>query len=73
MMIFGSWGIGQVAESTKSILASSCFHLIIQIIMFNALIKNGISWNEKLVVLSVSDALWFVIFKKWEKQNKIVA
>lgn len=69
MMIFGSWGIGQVAESTKSILASACFHLIIQIMMFNALIKNGIDGTEKLIILGVSVSLWFVIIKKWEKQN----
>jgi membrane protease YdiL (CAAX protease family) len=71
MMIFGSWGIGQVAESTKSIVASACFHLIIQIMMFNALIKDGINGNEKLIILGVSVALWFVIIKKWEKEKAI--
>lgn len=71
MMIFGSWGIGQVAESTKSILASACFHLIIQIMMFNALIKNGIDGTEKLMILGISIVLWFVIIKKWEKENTI--
>jgi membrane protease YdiL (CAAX protease family) len=69
MMILGSWGIGQVAESTKSIIASACFHMIIQIMMFNALIKNGIDGTEKTVILGVSIAIWFVIIKKWEKQN----
>lgn len=69
MMVFGSWGIGQIAESTKSIIASACFHLIIQIMMFNALIKNGISGTEKLIILGVSVVLWFVIIKKWEKEN----
>jgi membrane protease YdiL (CAAX protease family) len=71
MMVFGSWGIGQVAESTKSILASACFHLIIQIMMFNALIRNGINGTEKLVIILVSVTLWFVIIKKWEKENTI--
>ena len=71
MMIFGSWGIGQVAESTKSIVASACFHLAIQIMMFNALIKDGIDGNEKLIILGVSVALWFVIVKKWEKEKMI--
>lgn len=71
MMIFGSWGIGQVAESTKSLLASACFHLIIQIMMFNALIKNGINGIEKLIILSVSVVLWYVIIKKWEKENSL--
>ena len=71
MMIFGSWGIGQVAESTKSIIASACFHMIIQIMMFNALIKNGIDGTEKIMILGVSIAIWFVIIKKWEKENTI--
>lgn len=69
MMVFGSWGIGQVAESTKSIVASACFHLIIQIMMFNAKFKNGIDGIEKLIILGVSVGIWFVIIKKWEKQN----
>ncbi|WP_034059219.1 CPBP family intramembrane glutamic endopeptidase [Lacinutrix jangbogonensis] len=72
MMVFGSWGIGQVAEATKSILASACFHLIIQIMMFNALIKNGIDGTEKLTILGVSVVIWFVIIKKWEKENTTV-
>jgi membrane protease YdiL (CAAX protease family) len=71
MMILGSWGIGQVAESTKSIIASACFHMIIQIMMYNALIKNGIDGTEKIVILGVSVAIWFVIIKKWEKENII--
>lgn len=72
MMVIGSWGIGQVAESTKSILASACFHLIIQIMMFNALIRNGINGTEKLIILGVSVVLWFVIIKKWEKEKTFV-
>jgi membrane protease YdiL (CAAX protease family) len=69
MMILGSWGIGKVAESTKSILASACFHLIIQIMLFNALIKNGIDGTEKLIILGTTVVLWFMIIKKWEKEN----
>jgi membrane protease YdiL (CAAX protease family) len=72
MMILGSWGIGQVVESTKSIIAGACFHLIIQIMMFNALIKNGIDGTEKLIIILVSVAIWFVIIKKWEKENTSV-
>jgi len=69
MMIFGSWGIGQVAGSTKSIMASACFHMIIQIMMFNPLIRNGINGTEKLIVLGISVIIWYVIIKKWEKDT----
>lgn len=68
MMVFGSWGIGQVVEATKSIISGACFHLIIQIMMFNALFKNGIDGLEKLIILGISVGLWFVIIKKWENQ-----
>ncbi|MEQ9593656.1 MAG: CPBP family intramembrane glutamic endopeptidase [Cyclobacteriaceae bacterium] len=70
MMILGSWGIGQVADATKSIIAAACFHLIIQIVMFNSLIKDGLTSNEKIVVLIVCLLIWFVIVKKWEKENQ---
>jgi len=69
MMILGSWGIGQVAEATKSIIASACLHLIIQIMMFNALIKHGIDGTEKIITFSVSVIIWIVIIKNGK--NKI--
>lgn len=70
MLIFGSWGIGQVVESTKSVIAASCFHLIIQIMMFNGLIKNGLDNNYKFIILGVSVGIWFLIIKRWERENK---
>ncbi len=69
MMIFGSWGIGQVAETTKSILASACFHLIINIMMYNSLIKNGLDGTQKLIILGVSVILWIIITEKWKKEK----
>ena len=69
MMIFGSWGIGQVAETTKSILASACFHLIINIMMYNSLIKNGLDGTQKLIILGVSIVLWIIITEKWKKEK----
>lgn len=70
MLLFGSWGIGQVAESTKAILASACFHLIIQIMMFNSLIKNGLDGTQKLIILGISVSLWIIILGKWKKENE---
>ena len=39
--------------------------------MFNALIKNGIDMTEKLIILAVSVVLWFMIIKKWEKEELV--
>ncbi len=68
MMIFGSWGIGQVAEATKSILVCACFHLTIQIMMFNALIRNGISLHEKLIILAIALTCYVALVKRWERK-----
>jgi uncharacterized protein len=70
MMIFGSWGIGQIADLTKSIIASACFHLIIQIMMFNSLIKNGIDLMQKLIILGISILLWIIILRKWNTESE---
>jgi hypothetical protein len=43
--------------------------MIIQIMMFNALIKDGIDGTEKILILGFSVSIWFVIVKKWEKEN----
>ena len=72
MLIFGSWGIGKIMELTKSVFAASCFHLIIQIMMFNALIKNGIDPNEKLIILGISVIIWIVILKRWKNEIRTV-
>ncbi len=69
-LIFASWGIGQVAEATKSILASTCFHLIINVVSFNMLFKNGIDTNQKLIIVGISILLWIVLLRRWKKENE---
>lgn|SRR5690606_26869565 len=70
LLIFGSWGIGQIAEATKSIVASACFHLIVQIMSFNAMFKNGLTGTEKWMLLGICMVLWILIIKNWEKVAK---
>jgi len=71
VLLFGSWGIGQVVELTKSVLASACFHLIFQILMFNSLITNGISGSQKLIILGIAVVLWIFILGKWKKESEL--
>jgi len=66
-LIFGSWGIGQVAELTNSILASSCFHFIINIMMYNHFFNDAFTGNSKLIILIVSITLWVFILREWKK------
>ena len=72
-MIFGSWGLGKVIDSTKSIISVACFHFIINIMMFNTLMKNGISGSSKLIILAISVSLWLLILILWGKERKTIA
>ena len=72
-MIFGSWGLGKVIDLTKSIIAVTCFHMLINIMMFNSLMKNGIDGTSKLIILGVSVSIWIFILIKWGKENKTIA
>ncbi|MDC1107172.1 CPBP family intramembrane metalloprotease [Prolixibacteraceae bacterium] len=72
-IIFGSWGLGKVIDSTKSIIASTCFHMIINIMMFNGQLTKGIENPSKQYILGISVALWIVIIVIWGKQEKPIA
>ncbi len=72
-MILGSFGIGKVIDSTKSILAATTFHLIINLTMFNTFIRKGVNENHKLIIIGVSIVICFIIIKIWERENKTIA
>lgn len=72
-MIFGSWGLGRVIDATKSIIAATCFHMIINIIMFNGLMTNGLGGSSKLMILGISVVIWIIILIIWGKEKKTIA
>lgn len=72
-MILGSWGLGKVIDSTKSIIAVTCFHMIINIVMFNGKMTNGIEGSSKLMILGISVVAWIVIMAYWKKEEKTIA
>jgi len=67
LLIFGSWGIGKVAKTTHSVLASACFHLIVQIMMLNSFFRDSPNATTKAIVFVVCVGAWFMIFNKWIK------
>lgn len=70
-LLLGSWGIGKTIQLTKSIFAAACFHMIINIIMFNGYISNGIDGNGKMIILGVSVILWILILRIWKKESVV--
>lgn len=70
-LLLGSWGIGKTVQLTKSIFAAACFHMIINIVMFNGYIKDGIEGNGKMIILGVSILLWILILRTWKKETMV--
>ncbi len=72
MMILASWGLGKVIDSTKSIIVVTCFHMIINIMMYNGKMTNGIESSSKLMILGISVVLWIAIMNYWKKEEKTI-
>jgi uncharacterized protein len=70
-LILGSWGLGKIIKMTKSILAVSGFHLLINILLFNGFIKNGLSGTDKIIIICVLIPVSTLILIKWKKEQTI--
>ena len=75
VMIFASWGLGQVIEKTKSILAATGFHMVINIFIFNPSISTNIKGSDKILILIIPLIFYIFILAYWnkfalKKQNK---
>lgn len=68
--IVASWGIGQIAIATKSIIACAAFHFVVNIFTFNNLIKNGFEGNSKWIAFGVIFIVSVLITQKWPKSSK---
>jgi len=70
-LMIGSWGLGKIVQLTKSIFAATCFHLVINILLFNGFIKDGLDKTDKIIVLGVLVPIWILILIKWKKEKTI--
>lgn len=68
ILIAGSWGLAKVMKFTKSILAVTAFHMIINILITNSLIKNGLPQNHKIWILGIAVTTFILILIWWDKK-----
>ncbi|MFN7913167.1 MAG: CPBP family intramembrane glutamic endopeptidase [Bacteroidota bacterium] len=67
ILIFASWGIGAIAEKTKSVFACACFHLIGSILTFSPLISNSFDNQTRYIIFGICLFSWIIIVNTWEK------
>lgn len=68
LSVLGSWGLGQVADATRSVLACACLHMLIQISMFNALFRSGLSAEQKLWLIPLLLVCYVLLIKLWQRR-----
>ncbi|MDR2622433.1 MAG: CPBP family intramembrane metalloprotease [Dysgonamonadaceae bacterium] len=56
ILFFASWGIGQIAIKSKSIITCGCFHAIINILYNMQMDKI------KILIMTICVACWFLIW-----------
>ncbi len=70
-LLLGSWGIGKIVQITKSIFAATCFHFVINIILFNGFIKDGLNKTDKYIIFGILITVWVLILIIWKKQKAV--
>lgn len=68
LSVLGSWGLGQVADATRSVFACACLHMLIQISMFNALFRSGLSAEQKLWLIPLLLVCYVLLIKLWQRR-----
>jgi membrane protease YdiL (CAAX protease family) len=71
IILFGSWGIGAIAEKTKSIIASACFHIIGNILFLSPDLSSALGNLSKLIISGICLTFWIIIVNTWDKKLKI--
>ncbi len=69
ILTLGSWGLAKVVEHSKSVLAAAGFHMLINVVMMNSVIRDGLDSGEKLIFLGISLPLFVFILIIWQKKR----
>lgn len=70
-LLLGSWGLGKIVHLTKSVMAAACFHMVINIVLFNGFIKDGLDSFSKIIILGILIPIWILIIILWKKERSI--
>jgi uncharacterized protein len=70
-LVLGSWGLGKITKLTKSLLAVTCFHLVINILLFNGFIKDGLGHLDKIIIFGILTLTWTLILIIWKREIAI--
>lgn len=63
ILVISSFGIGIIADKTKSIFAASCFHIIGNLIGLSPLLNNAFKLNVRIIIVVICVIIWIIIMR----------
>lgn len=69
IILFATWGIGAIAEKTKSIIASACFHILGNILFISSLVSTTFDNQTRYIIFGICIVSWIYIVNTWEKKS----
>ncbi len=70
ILLIGTWGMGKVIQSTKSVLSVSCFHMIYNILILRMGYLFEVSEYKKILIIGICVIGWVMVVKIWEKEQE---
>ncbi len=71
IIMSASWGLGIVADKTKSTLASACFHMLGSFVQFNPIITEHVGARERWIIFGICLVFWVFMLTKWIRSAKV--
>ena len=71
IIMSASFGLGVVADRTKSTVASACFHMLGSFVQFNPVITENVEEGKRWIVFGICLIGWVFILTKWIRAAKV--
>jgi uncharacterized protein len=69
IILFATWGIGAIAEKTKSVAASACFHILGNILFISTLVGSSIDQQTRYIIFGICLISWIYMVNIWENET----
>lgn len=73
LLVFASWGIGAIADKTKSVIACACFHIAGNILITSPFISASVNSQTRFILFAACLAVWIYVVNIWDKNAQVVS
>jgi membrane protease YdiL (CAAX protease family) len=67
IIVFATWGIGAIAERTRSVVACACFHALGNILFLSTLVSDAVDNQTRYTIFGICLLAWMVIVNTWKR------